>query len=421
MMALTMAALPLALALRRLKIGDAQTFALTALYLFNPFYFNAGLWEFHEAGIACLFMALGYLALVARRKGMFLLALALLCLTKEHYGLACAGFGLLWSRFHRHENGEIRFGLGIAAVSLIFMTFLLFWFMPWLGDGAHPMWRPHAADNNLARYGWLHEGSLQARWARFTELMLIPLGRNFSGLQFLRDWLLGSGGLGVFAPFWLLPSLADLAAILLSVNPMPRSPVSYHAATAIAPLIMALGSLLAAHRLKTKRCFPVWLLLALLPLEYAYLDLSEGTSGIREEYLLTQAPRLDLSVAEKIAPLLADAPVSAQPNIAFLFAQRPSLYPFPEKLAESEYVVAWLRHPYADKDRNPFGTLYRLPMREHFGRLETLVANEAAWHVVFYRQDWLVLGRGASEDKTTLLRRQDVLRRLRNLASGDAP
>ena len=62
-----------------------------------------------------LFIAAALYALIARQRGLFVTALALLALCQEHFGLAIFGFGLL----SRSENGRDRTGLLTAGGGLL--------------------------------------------------------------------------------------------------------------------------------------------------------------------------------------------------------------------------------------------------------------------------------------------------------------
>lgn len=389
---LASASLPLAFALRRTDLGDARVLLLTLLFLFNPFYLNAGLWDFHEICLACFAIACALLALVCRSRAGFIASLVLLALTKEQYGLTVAGFGLLWRI--RHKDGA--FGLILAAAGLIWLFTVLHWIMPYLNGGLHPMLDAAATpESALGRYGWLT--GPPASWPEHLRLLLFSSDfAGVPGFAYLATLFLTCGLLPLLAPLYLLPAAGDLAANLLTLNPMQRTIVSYHSASLIALFVFAAAIGMRRVERLTGRPFSLPLLIALLLLSQFVIITRPDASGLVFRAPFAAPVSFRTATLERIAGLTQGASLSAQSNIAFAFSGRERLYPFPAHAEDSDFILVYLHHPYADPKTNPFNELYVLPLPEHRAAIRH-VLETPGWGIALWQEDWLLLKHGAPD------------------------
>lgn len=410
---LAITALPVAFTLRRLELSDKTILALIAMLLFNPFYFDAGLWEFHEVSLACPLIALAYWALIAKRKTIFLIALGLLLMTKEHFGLAVAGFGCLW--WWHHRDGW--FGFLIALCGVATFGIVLEVIMPRLNDGyGHFML---TKSGTMPRYAWITDDIGDIFFTLFS-LLFAQTPNNTSGIVYLVALFFTVGFLPLLAPVYILPAVADLLVILFSAHFFPRSIAAYHSCGIIPVLIIAAG--VGINRWKSH--IPSW-----LPL-YQFIILITLVGNVAlfpktkiAAYELTdKTPIVDFQVADKVKSLIGDNIVSAQSNIAFLLSSGESeIYSFPVNTDKSEFIVLYLQHPYKDPYYYVFGDTSYLPAHVHFKQVLNLLEKWPKWGIVLWEDNWLVLKRDTAdqlpvrakviEQARTLITKGDTFRR----------
>lgn len=401
----SLAAIPVAYALR-MKVADGIALGITGILLFNPFYLNASLWEFHESSLACPLIGLAYWALLTRAKRIFLLCLFLLVLTKEHYGLCAAGFGLLWWR-HNHDG---RFGLWVAALGGLAFIFILGFAMPVLLGSTHPM-----VDNAVTpRYNWLFSPDAHLFSTLYKLLFTTSLG--ISGLGYLCALGVAFAGMPFLAPLYMLPAAGDVAAALLSTNPLPKSWLSYHSAGIIIVLAIASGFGIAQWGKTTRGQTRPAMLLSYIAVIALITTCLFHSMGIYQFELNKRAETVDFDIVRKITPVIGNAPVSVQPNIGFLFSERPGIYRFPAHADRCDFIILYLRHPYSDPNFNPFSTLYsyQLPA-DHYRKITELLGNPE-WKIALWDNNWLLLEKNAGSEPDGS--RSNVMARLAELQAG---
>ena len=232
------AAVPVALGLRSLKLADKTVLALAAMMLFNPFYFDAGLWEFHEISIGCFLVATTFWAVLVRNRRAFLLSAFLLLLTKENFGLTVAGFGFIW--WWRYRDGI--FGWAVALLGIMAVALVVEVIMPGLNGGlAHPMLR-----EAMPRYTWL-KGDMKNVFYNFIYLFFGSSPYNTSGIVYLGLLFFTTCFFPLLSLLYVLPGLSDLATILLSSDEFPRSLAAYHSAVLIPIFTIASGITIARY------------------------------------------------------------------------------------------------------------------------------------------------------------------------------
>lgn len=381
-----LAGIPLFFAITSLGASRVGAWAFTLLYWASPLVLSAAIWDFHEIAFSTLFIAMALHALCAKRFAYLLMSLFLLLLTKEHYGVTVTGFGFLWGWHHRDwKRGTLLMILGVAATYCVLKII-----MPHFSGGAHPMFSDEG--NVISRYGWL-----AAPWAekfqRFFGLFFGDGTPQVTGLLHIFLLLLSGLLLPLLAPLYLAPAAADMLANLLSSNPMPRHIASYHAAACI-PVIMlaaAQGYMLTVQKLPRIRK-PLIAAAALLALVMPVTGVTALPFSIWE---LSAISLKQDSRQNDVVVLLQDAPVSAQANIGMFFSQREAIYPFPHMLDRSNFVVLYLKHPFADVTRSNFNIPYGTDTDEFVKDVSTLLASNA-WGIIYWDAPWLVLKRGAT-------------------------
>jgi hypothetical protein len=231
------------------------------------------------------------------------------------------------------------------------------------------------------------------------------------GVTYLVILVITTGGTAVLAPAFLAPGLADLAANLLSINPMPKTFGAYHS-VALVPLFViaaAAGSVRLA-----KPSVPIRL--GLLPtLVLLYMFLPASVPGSRNFWQITT---LQLRPAPSIAEIRALLPphvsVSAQANVGALFSQRLRLYRFPDRWDTADAVVLHIAMPFEPPTYHPFSNPYEpREMDSVFSAMERVLADPA-FGLRYWQDNWLVAVRGTQDTAS----RQEPRRRLAALVAG---
>ena len=200
------AALPIYLAAKALGLAPRASLIMVLIFLINPFVISGSIWDFHEVAFAVPLFGWLMFAIITKRFKLFLLCcLGLLC-TKEHYGLAVAGAGLLWALHHKEKVK----GLDIVLLGLAALVATITVIMPYFADGGVAAALDSSGIGDK-RYGWLA--------ASFSQPSLF-----FAAIaEIWPQWVIY--GAALFLPFlflplftfiWLLPVAADLATNMLS-------------------------------------------------------------------------------------------------------------------------------------------------------------------------------------------------------------
>lgn len=397
--AISITAWPLYLVARQATGSEQAAFLWSLAYLFNPFVLNAAAWDFHPVSLAAPFMALGVLAVERRQPWLFGLACLFLLLIQEHYGVAVAGFGLLWWLRNRSPVPAIAaVCLGIAHAVLVFGVI-----MPALSPtGSHIMMSGDLGQ--LSRYGWLGESPGEILGNVFSHPILVArlVLDDLAGAKYLALLLLPLLVTPLVGIEFLLPALADLAANLLSANPMPRGIFSYHS-IGLMPVLIAAG-MHGASRIASRwrRYSPgdiaklvLWGSLVLayftgpFPLPYAKNYWQPRAWPLERESVVSEVRRL----------LPPEASVSAQANIAAHLSQRYLIHPFPTKVGEADFIVLRLETPTlrpAGERPAEIGSLAHhlaVPPAQYLSAVERLLEGDA-YGVVYWNPPWLVFSRG---------------------------
>lgn len=398
-LALSVAAWPIFLLAGRILKSEAMGLLWAIAYLANPFLLNAAAWDFHPVALAVPFIALGLLAVEKADSRLLLLSCLPLLFIQEHLGASVVGFGLLWGlRRHGWKTATALILLGLGHLLLVIVLI-----MPALSPtGAHVML---ASDlGQLSRYGWLGKSVgdialnlLLHPWSIAQEVLF-----DWGGWSYLALLLLPFLGLPLAAPISLLPAMPDLAANLLSANPMPRSVFAYHSVTLVPALTIA-----AAYGARRISLWWSWLssaqvsglaLTASLILGYALAPLPiQGAINFWAPSRRSIEPD---PASSAIRATLGTASISIQGNIGAHFSHRSKIYLYPRKLDDAEAIVLRLENPTINllpKDPGSGASLaWHLQMRpaDYLASIECLLASKE-YGVTLWRDPWLIFSRGA--------------------------
>jgi len=366
-----------------------QALLVALLYLLCPFVLNGAVWGFHEIDFAPPAFAFALLAVLKQKRMLLLVACLLLLSIKEHYGVAVAGFGLLWAwQWKQWRFGALLAVAGLACVAVIFAVVIPH-FNP---TGAPIMMNPDSPED---RFSWL--------------LSLEGLKANAAGAALSALWY----GFALLGPFlflplasfaWLLPAAADAAANALSREDMMRSVYSYHS-IALLPVI-----LVACCQTLRKR-FSGWSRFSandmLLPITvsvagFAYVQSALPLSDSGNPWELA-TPRFtyadtDMHAISSVNALTGGAPVAAQVNVLPHLAVREWMTPYPvgTQDATAQFIVLKLAFPF-ERALSVMGMPYGTSSSFYFTHVDSLLSDEG-WGVVLYRDRWVVLKRGAKTD-----------------------
>lgn len=404
-LALSIAAWPVFLLASRVCESEKTALLWTLIYLVNPFLLNAAAWDFHPVALAVPFIALGLLAVEKADSRLLFFSCLPLLFIQEQLGLTVAAFGFLWwLRNKRWKSAVSLVLLGTAHTALV-----LGMVIPALSPtGTHIM---IASDlGGMSRYGWLGKS--------VSDIVLNLLLHPWSvARQVLFDWggwfyltllLLPLLGFPLAAPVYLLPALPDLAANLLSANPMPRSLFAYHSVTLVPILTIA-----AAYGARRISLWQSWLsgaqvsglaLIASLIIGYTLAPLPvPGAINFWAPTRLSIAP--DPSLPTVHAAVGDSASVSAQANIGAHFSQRKEIYSYPNKAKEVDAIVLWLDSPttrlHPQDPGKDASVAWHLQMRpaDYLTSIECLLADKR-YGVKLWKDPWLVFAKGAPKSDT---------------------
>lgn len=375
----------------------------SACYLLNPFTLNAAVWDFHEVALATPLMACALLAVIRREFFPMLGYCVLLLCCKEHYGLAVAGFGLLWGYCHT----QWRRGLAVCAGGLICLYLIVAIAMPWFGGQAqHPMLADETVFG-ISRYAWLQSG--MAEWMRSATTVFFS-GAN-PGIAYGAFLVLFTLGMPLLAPVWLLPGMADLAANLLSSVPMPRAIVSYHSLTLIPVMIVAAmaGYRRWIARRKADEEQKALTLIVTLSLCFAYWTFPYALPGAVNLWSLEELkPARPPAIASVRHLINTDDRVLVQSNIGAYFTDRLHIAPLVLKAPTepADIVILYLSLPFRHSDA---GRADYTVQREDYRSKVTALLQKNDYGVALWQDGWLVMKRGAKDAVKNRLEMQGAL------------
>ena len=379
----------------RILSSERAALLWTLAYLLNPFVLSAGAWDFQSIALAAPLMALAVLAVEERKVKSFLGICFLLLLVREHLGVAVVGFGILWWLRRRTPLPAV-IAMGLGATGFVLVLGLI---MPALSPTGSVVMMSQDM-GWLSRYGWLGTSL-----AEVVHSLVSQPFESFTHVLFdMKAWLyllLLMLPL-LFTPLlgaeFLLPASADLAANLLSGNPMPRSVFAFHS-IAIIPLLIIAGMWGTRRLCRMVPLSPEKLGIAVvgMTLLLTYLVLPfplPGSANLWEPLERRTWP--ERSVREIRALLPPNVSVSAQVNVGSHFTHRWNVRAFPAGLGEVDCVVLRLASPTARVEGDSpavIGSLaHHLQMApsSYLSAVRGLVASQQ-YGVTYWHPPWLVV------------------------------
>lgn len=412
-LAIAFSAWPVYLLGRRVLGTGAGAFCLLLAYLVNPFVLSVPPWVFRPETLALPFIALAILGVEKADFRFTLFSYAVILLCKEHFGIMVTGIGILWWLRNRDWGPA----LILAGVGLLYSFFVLTIFMPALSPaGKHVMLSTDMGQ--LSRYGWLGEGFGAIAQKLFFHLFevvntIVKMGGG-TYLFLLLIFFLGTPLAGVE---FLLPGLADLAANLLSANPMQRGVFYYHSVTLIP--VIAVASIYGLKRISN------WIS------RFSVKELAMFTvcASVCGGYLLAPlplpaarnhwAPPKFINTPDPVLPLIRrlvgeDSAVSAQANIGAHFSQRQRIFQYPNKVGEVDAIILRLESPTlniarftnypVEHQKYITGVLdahLQINRHEYVESIESLLQAKE-YNVLLWQDPWLVLSRNSVLDNSSL-------------------
>jgi len=407
-LALSLTAWPIYLLTKHVSKSETVAFFWALVYMVNPFVISIPPWVFRPESLAVPFIAISLLSIEKSNFRLLLLSCFVIVLCKEHFGIMIIGFGFLWGLRNRRWKQAIL----IVSFGAIYSILILGIIMPALSPtGEHVMLSQGLGQ--VSRYSWLG-GSMKEV---FQALLFHPITvakvvlLEFGGAKYLLVLMIFFLGFPLAAPEFLLPGLADLAANMLSANPMPRSPFAYHSVTLIPLLITAAiygvkrlslwqsrYTLTQLTGLAVIAIFVGGYVFAPLPLPGAYNFWAPA------HFLSLPDPRVQM-----IRSLVGDnASVSAQANIGSHFSQRHEIYRYPNMVGQVDAIILRLESPTTNINNLPdqiknnrkylTGSLdnhLQMDRTEYIVSIRSLLSDNK-YGVLLWDDPWLVLAQGAS-------------------------
>lgn len=343
-LAIAISAWPIYLLARHLTNSPGAGVLWALAYLVNPFLLNAATWDFHPLTLAVPFVGLGALAIEKSRFKILLVSCLIILLCKEHFGLMVAGFGLLWAIRHR-EYAKPAFLVCLGSIHFILVfKFIMPFFSP---TGGHVMLSNDMGQ--LSRYAWLGKSVTEILQTILQHpINIIKTVIAIGGLSYVLLLLLPFFGLPIWGGAFLIPAMGDLAANILSANPMPRAMFAYHSA-AITPLVCIAaikGSLamkfLQRHLSHAQIAGIVLLASLIFGYVFTVLPLPYSLNFWAPSHLFSRKdPRITV-MQDLIGPASS---ISVQANVGAHFSQREKIYTFPHQIGDADFIVLRLESP----------------------------------------------------------------------------
>ncbi len=401
--ALPLAAIPLFYIAKGIFKSEFIACLWAIIYMCNPFILNAASWDFHAVTLAVPMIAFGYYAFENKKFRLLLVSCLLILLCKEHFGLLVVGFGLLWAFRHR----EVKPALFLVLLGVTCFALIVGVLMPMLSPTGGLL-MISTQEVQLNRYGWLGNSAGEVSLRIISNpieiigtilvtmqggIYLVALALPFMLFPFIEFWT-------------LLPGLADLAANLLSANPMPRSVYAYHSATLV-PIFMV--SAMYGLRRCTKYFrkdlvlnMTVSCLIVSLLIGYS-LSSFYALPGVINSWAPRNVVPNEDSVLLEVKELVGTRSVSVQANLGAHFSQRMEIYSFPTKIGQADMIILHLDSPTTlnqGHDPGTVGTLAHHLMMDPQFYLETVgeLLIDKRYGVALWKTPWLVLEKDAFGD-----------------------
>lgn len=390
------AALPIYFLTEHLTSSKSVSIIWSLIFLLNPFIQNAVAWDFHPIVLTLPFITLALYGLLKKNFYLVLFSSIVFLLCKEHLGIMVSGFGALW--YYKHK--DIKGGAILLALGFFCFFFICEYLMPMFSPtGNHLMMSD--GFGQLSRYSWLGES---------TKEIIINIIKNpykvfcisifkMQGYEYFILLLLPFLGLPILNLCFMIPSIADLLANILSVNTMPKSIFSYHSATIIP--FLCLSAIFGCIKLsKITKKFTIMELSLFILLSTALLNFAFSPLPIPKSSNFWAPKKIRFSKNssfEKVKELLPPSlSLSVQANIGAHFTQRELVFSFPNKIGEADAIVLNLDSPTNNiyrKEPMYIGSLaHHLQIRpEEYLNIVLDLLNNKKYGICYWNNNWLIL------------------------------
>jgi uncharacterized membrane protein len=407
-LALSLTAWPIYLLAKHVSKSETVAFLGALLYMVNPFVISIPPWVFRPESLAVPFIAISLLSIEKFNFRLLLLSCFVIVLCKEHFGIMIIGFGFLWGLRNRRWKQAIL----IVSFGAIYSILILGIIMPALSPtGEHVMISQGLGQ--VSRYSWLG-GSMKEV---FQALLFHPITMakvvllEFGGAKYLLVLMIFFLGFPLAAPEFLLPGLADLAANMLSANPMPRGLFAYHSVTLIP--ILTTATIYGVKRLSLWQSrytmTEIAGLVLILSFICGYVFAPLPLPGAYNFWAPASFPSWPDPSIQKIRSLVGDnASVSVQANVGSHFSQRHEIYLYPNMVGQVDVIILRIESPTTNINNLPdqiknnrkylIGSLdshLQMDRTEYIASIRSLLSDNK-YGVLLWDDPWLVLAQGAS-------------------------
>jgi uncharacterized membrane protein len=390
-LAVASTAWPIYQSARHLRYSDGHALLWSLGFLLNPFVVSATLWDFHPVAIAAPFIAWSLYFLLAQDFKKLLLAASIVLLCQEQFGVLILCMGLSYYVLHR----DFKKAACLVSLGVFYTAFVFYYAFPKLSPtGTHLMMSQEMT--GLSRYGWLGRTLFEIVGHFFSHPWQV-LKTVMIDMEVYRYIILLLLPYGFILPLLgfdiLLIGTSDFAANALSINPLPRGINGYHSITLIPVVIIAAmvgferGGRLFSEKLCSRTGFLT--LFAFLMLYAMSLPHLFGKNSL---WVLSLTPAIDSEWAKVQNRIPAHAVVSAQANIGPHFSQRKTLYAYPNKTSEADYVILKLEDPddSLKMDTFRFNLHFLMDPEEYLASVKCLMAT-GTHQITYFKAPWLVL------------------------------
>jgi uncharacterized membrane protein len=372
-------------------------------FLLNPFVVSAAMWDFHPVAIATPFIAWSLYYLLTQEFKKLLLAAFIVLLCQEQFGIHVLCLGLAYYLMHR----DFKKSACLVALGVFYTAFVFYYAFPKLSPtGTHLMMSREMS--GLSRYGWLGRTLFEIAGHFFSHPWAV-LKTALIDMEVYRYIILLLLPYGFLPPFLgfeiLLVGTADFAANALSINALPRGINGYHSLTLIPIIIVAaMAGFVRVRRIfSEKPCSRSGFLTLFAFLVLCAMSLPH-LFGNNSLWMLSLIPAKNPEWAEVQKRIPADAFVSVQANIGPHLSQRKSIYAYPNKVSEADYVILKLEDPdnSLEMDTFRFNHHFLMDPEVYLASVKCLIAV-GTHQIIYFKAPWLVLLRTSGTAADTQL------------------
>jgi uncharacterized membrane protein len=390
-LAIAATAWPIYKSARQLHYSDGQALLWALGFLLNPFVVSAAMWDFHPVAIATPFIAWSLYYLLTQEFNKLLPAAFIVLLCQEQFGILVLCLGLAYYLMHR----DFKKSAGLVALGIIYTAFVFYYAFPKLSPtGTHLMMSREMS--GLSRYGWLGRTLFEIAGHFFSHpwAVLKTALIDMEVYRYIILLLLPYGFLPPLLGFeFLLVGTADFAANALSLIPLQRGINGYHSLTLIPIIIIAAmvgfkrGGRVFPEKQHNRTGFLT--LFAFLMLSTMNLPHLFGKNSL---WMLSLIPAKNPEWGEVQKRIPADASVSVQANIGPHLSQRKSIYAYPNKVSEADYVILKLEDPdnSLEMDTFRFNHHFLMDPEVYLASVKCLFAT-GKHQIIYFNAPWLVL------------------------------